>query len=62
MSFLKINKIKIKCRTFSGMSGKYQFNFGLTFTNIDLDKAKGVCKERSRWRSIVSAYPNGKKA
>ena len=26
-----------------------------------MDEAKGVCKDRSRWRSVVSAYPHGKK-
>ena len=25
-------------------------------------EARGVCKDRSRWRSEVSAYPHGKKA
>ena len=24
------------------------------------DEAKGVCKDHSRWRSVVSAYPHGK--
>ena len=26
-----------------------------------MNEAKGVCKERSRWRSVVSAYPHGKR-
>ena len=29
---------------------------------MNVDKAKGVCKDCSRWRSVVSAYPKGKKA
>ena len=29
---------------------------------MNVDEAKGVCKDRSRWRSVVSAYPHGKKA
>ena len=30
---------------------------------INVDEARGVCKDRSRWwRSVVSAYPDGKKA
>ena len=29
---------------------------------MNVDKARGVCKDRSRWRSVVSAYPHGKKA
>ena len=27
-----------------------------------VDEAKGVCKNRSRWRSVVSAYPREKTA
>ena len=30
--------------------------------NVDTDEAKGVCKDRSRWRSFVFAYPQGRKA
>ena len=29
---------------------------------LNVDEATGVRKERSRWRSVVSAYPHGKKA
>ena len=29
---------------------------------MNVDEAKGVCEYRSRWRSVVSAYPHGKKA
>ena len=29
-------------------------------TNVD--EAGGICKDRSRWRFVVSAYPHGKKA
>lgn len=29
---------------------------------MDMNEAKEVCKDRSRWRSIVSAYPHGKQA
>ena len=29
---------------------------------MNVDEAKGVCKDRSRWRSVVSTYPHGKKA
>ena len=29
---------------------------------MNVDEARGVCKDRSRWRSVVSAYPHGKKA
>ena len=29
---------------------------------MNVDEAKGVCKDRSRWRSGVSAYSHGKKA
>ena len=28
---------------------------------MNVDEAKGVCKDRSWWRSVVSAYPHGKK-
>lgn len=28
---------------------------------MDVNEAKGVCKNCSRWRSIVSAYPMGKR-
>ena len=30
-------------------------------TCMNVDEAGGVCKDRSRWRSVVSAYPRGKK-
>ena len=29
---------------------------------MNVDEAIGVCKDRSRWHSVVSAYPLGKKA
>ena len=29
---------------------------------MNVDEAKGVCKDRSSWRSVVSAYAHGKKA
>ena len=29
---------------------------------MNVDEAKGVCKDRCRWRSVVPAYPHGKKA
>ena len=29
---------------------------------MNVDEARGVCKDRSRWRSVVSAYPHEKKA
>ena len=28
---------------------------------MNVDEARGVCKDRSRWRSVVTAYPRGKK-
>ena len=28
---------------------------------MNVDEARGVCKDRSRWRSVVSAYTRGKK-
>ena len=27
-----------------------------------VDEARGICKDRCRWRFVVSAYPHGKKA
>ena len=29
---------------------------------MDADEARGVCKDRSKWHSLVSAYPHEKKA
>lgn len=29
---------------------------------MDVEEAKEVCKDRSDWRAVVSAYPHGKKA
>ena len=29
---------------------------------MNVDEAKGVCKDPSRWRSMVSTYPHGKKS
>ena len=28
---------------------------------MNVDEAKRVCKDRSRWRSVVSAYSHGKR-
>ena len=28
---------------------------------MNVDETKGVCKDRSRWLSVVSAYPHGKR-
>ena len=30
--------------------------------SMNVDEAKGVCKDRSKWRSVVSANYHGKKA
>ena len=27
----------------------------------NVDEARGVCQDRSRWRSVVFAFPHGKK-
>jgi hypothetical protein len=27
-----------------------------------VQEAKGVCKDRSKWKEAISAYPNGKRA
>ena len=29
---------------------------------LNVDEARGVCEDRSRWRSVVSAYPHRRKA
>ena len=29
---------------------------------MKVDEAKVVCQDRSKWREVVSAYPDGKKA
>ena len=29
---------------------------------MNVAEARGVCKDRSRWRSVVSTYPHGEKA
>ena len=29
---------------------------------MNVDEARGLCMDRSRWRSVISAYPHGKKA
>ena len=35
----------------------------IIITNVrNVDEARGVCKGRSRWFSVVSAYPHEKKA
>lgn len=31
-------------------------------TSMNLDEAKAVCQERSKWASIVSAHPSGTQA
>jgi hypothetical protein len=27
---------------------------------MKVQEAKGVCKDRSKWKEVISAYPNGK--
>jgi hypothetical protein len=27
----------------------------------EMQEAKGVCKDRSKWKEVISAYPNGKR-
>jgi hypothetical protein len=29
---------------------------------MKVHEAKGVCKDRSKWKEVISAYPNGKRA
>jgi hypothetical protein len=29
---------------------------------MTLEKAKGVCKDCSKWKKVISAYPKGKRA
>ena len=29
--------------------------------SMNVDEARGVCKDRRRWHSVVSAYPHDKK-
>jgi hypothetical protein len=29
---------------------------------MTVQEAKGVCKDRSKWKEVISAYPNGKRA
>jgi hypothetical protein len=29
---------------------------------MKLKEAKSVCKDRSKWKEVISAYPNGKPA
>jgi hypothetical protein len=29
---------------------------------MTVEEAKGVCKDRSKWKEVISAYPNGKQA
>jgi hypothetical protein len=29
---------------------------------MTVEEAKGVCKDRSKWKEVISAYPNGKRA
>jgi hypothetical protein len=29
---------------------------------MTVEEAKGVCKDRSKWKEVTSVYPNGKRA
>jgi hypothetical protein len=29
---------------------------------MKVQEAKGVCKDRSKWKEVISGYPNGKRA
>jgi hypothetical protein len=29
---------------------------------MTVEQAKGVCKDRSKWKEVISAYPKGKRA
>jgi hypothetical protein len=29
---------------------------------MKVQEAKGVCNDRSKWKEVISAYPNGKRA
>jgi hypothetical protein len=29
---------------------------------MKMEEAKGMCKNRSKWKEVISAYPNGKRA
>jgi hypothetical protein len=29
---------------------------------MTVDEAKGVCKDRNKWKEVISAYPKGKRA
>jgi hypothetical protein len=29
---------------------------------MTVEEAKGVCKDRSKWKEVISAYPKGKQA
>jgi hypothetical protein len=29
---------------------------------MTVEEAKGVCKDRSKWKEVISAYPKGKRA
>jgi hypothetical protein len=29
---------------------------------MTVEEAKGVCKDRSKWKKVISAYPKGKRA
>jgi hypothetical protein len=29
---------------------------------MTVEEAKGVCKDRSKWMEVISAYPKGKRA
>jgi hypothetical protein len=28
----------------------------------EVEEAKGVCKDRTKWKKVISAYPKGKRA
>jgi hypothetical protein len=29
---------------------------------MKVEEAKGVCRDRSKWKEVISAYPNGERA
>jgi hypothetical protein len=29
---------------------------------MTVEEAKGVCKDRRKWKEVISAYPKGKRA
>ena len=40
----------------------YDFLVRVWIRCMNVDEARGVCNDLSRWCSVVSAYPHGKKA